>query len=93
MQMLTPQQYYQSERLCMIATRSYTWKAIMLWFLYPLFFFPGLALNVLFLYQAYQTHRVLGHNPEGFLLWAFLIFFMIVLVCSVLAIVLFISGQ
>ncbi len=46
-------------------SKSYVGSAVVVFFLYLLFYIPGLVVNILYLRDAYQTHQVGGQMTPG----------------------------
>ena len=67
---------HHNPRLWAAAQKNYTTNAVWGLLLYFLFWLPGLLVNCYYLYDAYQTKKVTGHNPQGMsCLWTTLILF------------------
>ncbi len=67
---------YHNPRLWVASQKNYTTNAVWGLLLYFLFWLPGLLVNCYYLYDAYQTKKVTGYNPQGMsCLWTTLILF------------------
>ena len=59
--------------------KNYTTNAVVTLFLYFLFWLPGVIVNCIYLYDAWQTKEKIGHEPQGMgCLWALFAFFTVV---------------
>ncbi len=86
-----PYQPYQDQATYWAAAqKNYTTNAVWGLLLYFFFWVPGLLVNCYYLYDAYQTRRVIGRNPQGMgCLWTTLLLFNGIPLLIVLTVVFF----
>lgn len=71
--------------------KSYIGPAVLTFFLYWLFFIPGLLVNILYLKDARKNAKIAGKNPSGYgclivlLVWSLLPFIGLILLILTLA--------
>lgn len=74
--------------------KSYIGPAILVLFLYWLFFIPGLIANLLYLQDAKKTSKIAGEKPSGYgCLIALLIYSLLPFIGLILLILVFTGGS
>lgn len=62
-------------RRALAEAKSYTTQAVITFFLYGLFWLPGLIFNIMYLNEARENQRIVGRPPAGMgCLWLLLWF-------------------